>query len=916
MKNKIIFLIFFFLILLVSLNWQDRIASGNTTSLGSNPGGYVGYRFEHNYFSKFDIFFNWTNIPQIYPVGIYPCLLQFWFQSNQGGYIGPQIELSSKDQIVRKLIFTIWSMNNETFTVHPYAGDCSYSPNDIEGKNVQCRLRDLAWEEGKLYKITVQQDTVLEDGVVWKATITDLQNNSEVLIGKIKLDDQTPFKGYGALQEYTGGFFEYYFGSHNECFEAEYGRIIRIGPYADGKWLANKGTYDNGDCLRSLRSSPRIGTIIEQVGQGVERSPNDPVKGILWDLIHDVPLSILITTPLENANISGMVPIMTYVASESQIQRVEFFIDDFLEAIDIDAPYEFNWNAEEYPPGSHKIKAVVYDVLGKTDFYETWVTRILKPPTISLSKANLYYGSTSGGTSSKTQSVLISNSGGETLNWTAAPQQSWINVSPGSGTGTGTINVGINASNLGTGTYTGAITVSDPDATNNPQIVSVTLKVYAPGWTAAPFGTVDTPLEGTTGIEGNIPVTGWALDDIEVTGVKIWRDPVGDEPVHPNGFVYLGDAVFIEGARPDVEQAYPGYPLNYRAGWGFMVLTNYLPNMGNGTFRIHAIAYDKEGNSTLIGSKTITCDNVHATLPFGTIDTPGQGGIVSGNYVNFGWALTPMPKSIPTDGSTMLVWVDSLPVAHPIYNNYRVDIATLFPDYANSKGAVGYYYLDTTAYTNGLHSIAWSVKDSDNKVSGIGSRFFWILNTGAGAMGAGNELSTATFTNIIQFTQRFGSVLDLAHITSDYCSPIFVTIGYKLNQLFETICPDKNSVRKVEIRETERAAVYMDTTGIEEEKPAGVGLEAKQKTHQPLRNMLSESTGWTGYLIVGQDLRPLPAGSSFDSKAGVFTWQPGPGFIGEYDLVFVNQAAGQEASKRFVKIVIKPKFAFSSSEKS
>jgi hypothetical protein len=54
-------------------------------------------------------------------------------------------------------------------------------------------------------------------------------------------------------------------------------------------------------------------------------------------------------------------------------------------------------------------------------------------------------------------------------------------------------------------------------------------------------------------------VSGWALDDMEVVSVKIYR-------LEGDGKVYIGDAVFVEGARPDVEQAYPGYPNNNRAG--------------------------------------------------------------------------------------------------------------------------------------------------------------------------------------------------------------------------------------------------------------------------------------------------------------------------------------------------------------
>ncbi|MFC2145782.1 hypothetical protein ACFLRT_00305 [Acidobacteriota bacterium] len=99
-----------------------------------------------------------------------------------------------------------------------------------------------------------------------------------------------------------------------------------------------------------------------------------------------------------------------------------------------------------------------------------------------------------------------------------------------------------------------------------------------------------------------------------------------------------GDAVFVEGARPDVEKAYPGYPMNYRAGWGYMMLTNFLPNGGNGTFKIHAIAVDSEGHQVTLGTKTINCDNTNAVKPFGAIDTPDQGGTASGsNFINCVW---------------------------------------------------------------------------------------------------------------------------------------------------------------------------------------------------------------------------------------------------------------------------------------
>jgi hypothetical protein len=248
--------------------------------------------------------------------------------------------------------------------------------------------------------------------------------------------------------------------------------------------------------------------------------------------------------------------------------------------------------------------------------------------------------------------------------------------------------------------------------------VAVTLTAPAP-----PFGLVDTPADNVT-VSGELPVTGWALDDAGVAAVDIYRSPVAGEGTGP---VFIGRAVFINGARPDVKAAYPNYPENDR-GWGFMILTNMLPNQGNGVFDLYAYAVDRGGLSSLIGTRRITAANGTSTKPFGTIDTPLQGETVSGTIVNFGWALAKPGRSIPVDGSTIEVYIDGAFRGHPVYNNYRPDIATLFPGLANSNGAVGYFMIDTTTLANGLHTIQWLIRDNAGEFSGVGSRFFRVQN--------------------------------------------------------------------------------------------------------------------------------------------------------------------------------------------
>jgi hypothetical protein len=341
--------------------------------------------------------------------------------------------------------------------------------------------------------------------------------------------------------------------------------------------------------------------------------------------------------------------------------------------------------------------------------------------TLAFNRNKLTFGAVPGAAGTGPQTFLIGGSGAGTLNWSLAANTSWLSASPGSGTGSAVISVSVNASGMSPGTYTGTITVSAPNASNSPQTVSVTLNVYSPGQDSAPFGIFETPVHGAA-VRSGTAVTGWALDDIAIESVKIYRQ-------EGTGQEYIGDAVLVEGARPDVESAYPGYPNNYKAGWGYMLLTNFLPNGGNGVFTIKAAAIDTSGHQVSLGTKTIICDNANAVKPFGAIDTPTQGGTASGSrFVIWGWVLTPRPNKIPTNGSTIGVWIDGVNVGHPNYNIYRSDIAALFPGYANSNGAAGYFYLDTTAYENGVHTIQWTAKDNAGNTDGIGSRYFTIQN--------------------------------------------------------------------------------------------------------------------------------------------------------------------------------------------
>lgn len=474
------------------------------------------------------------------------------------------------------------------------------------------------------------------------------------------------------------------------------------------------------------------------------------------------------------------------------------------------------------------------------------------PPEISLNRTEFYYGAIVGGAVTGSQSLRIDNTGGGTLQWTALANNSWITTSPASGTNAGESAISIAPGTLEIGSYTGSITVAASGASNTPQTVNVHLTVKEAAQDEPPFGSFDTPTDGST-VSSSFALTGWALDDVGVASVKIYRQDYGN-------LIYIGDALQVEGARPDVQNLYLTTPKNYQAGWGYMLLSYFLPDGANGVYVLTAIATDLSGKQTTLGSKTITVDNANASKPFGAIDSPAAGAEVSGsNYRNAGWALTPLPNMIPIDGSTMSVYIDGVSKGHPVYNIYRADIAGLFPTYLNSGGAHASFNFDTTAYKNGIHTIAWTATDNGGNADGIGSRYFIVQNTGADLDRRGSAEFSAC-----------SPVFDTSSHGSDWNKPISFIKGYREDATAATLAvyPNENSIIAVEIKELERVEIHF---------PAS-----------PVKNVT-----------------PLPIGSTLDKEKGIFYWNPGPGFIGNYELLFTDNPGNH--FKR-IKIMIVPKY--------
>jgi len=104
-------------------------------------------------------------------------------------------------------------------------------------------------------------------------------------------------------------------------------------------------------------------------------------------------------------------------------------------------------------------------------------------PIIKLSPSNLVFTAPMDGPNPEEQILSIYNIGGGTLNWQIESDCNWLDAYPTNGSSTGEVddvNISVDITGLSAGEYNCDLIVSDPNAMNNSQAVSVTLDVQSP----------------------------------------------------------------------------------------------------------------------------------------------------------------------------------------------------------------------------------------------------------------------------------------------------------------------------------------------------------------------------------------------------------------------------------------------------
>ncbi len=178
--------------------------------------------------------------------------------------------------------------------------------------------------------------------------------------------------------------------------------------------------------------------------------------------------------------------------------------------------------------GTHHITLTARDSSAQTGTatitIQVFRTQPAIPATLNAAPNNLNFIAQGNANLTSAQTLAIRNDGDGTLNWSAAANQSWIQLSNTTGTAPSNIQVQVNPNGLAVGNYTGTITITS-DAANSPQTINVSLTVTDPSTTSQ---TYEADLQGRPNGDGFVD-----SDDIQ----EIRRFVVGlDQPYQSNEF--------------------------------------------------------------------------------------------------------------------------------------------------------------------------------------------------------------------------------------------------------------------------------------------------------------------------------------------------------------------------------------------
>jgi hypothetical protein len=215
-------------------------------------------------------------------------------------------------------------------------------------------------------------------------------------------------------------------------------------------------------------------------------APPPPEPGA-WTLLSSASPTRSSPAELAGQTVTGAIHV--FVAPDSGIKRVRFYLDDpgmtrSPRKTENGTPYDFAGSASgggaipfdtaTIPDGSHTITAAIERSTGGTEVISSSFLVANQGPALVASPAALSFAVEPGGAAAA-ETLQLSMSDGSAASFTVSDNAPWLAVTPTAGTTPRALSVSVSASALGTGTHAGTVTVTR--ASGDSVAIPVTLQV-------------------------------------------------------------------------------------------------------------------------------------------------------------------------------------------------------------------------------------------------------------------------------------------------------------------------------------------------------------------------------------------------------------------------------------------------------
>ncbi len=225
------------------------------------------------------------------------------------------------------------------------------------------------------------------------------------------------------------------------------------------------------------------------------------------------------------------------------------------------------------------------------------------------------------------------------------------------------------------------------------------------------FAFLEKPLAGET-VSGVVLVQGWAVDATGIARVDLIVD----------GQFYHSANLAIP--RIDVVEAHPSWDGTQNLLPGFE--TGFLASrLSNGSHTVMVRIFTEDNRVFEVGQRTINVDNSINQAPFGYLETPGSVDIydVNGSFPVSGWV-------VDVDGVERVdVLIDSTVVQGAVYGDARPDVSNAIPDLPAATFSGFLSQVDSTRFTDGVHTLMVKAVDRKGLSRTIGRRTIQVFNS-------------------------------------------------------------------------------------------------------------------------------------------------------------------------------------------